>query len=179
MSKCGEVFQKDSDLEFHQLYEHLETSQWNCLECSFQAKNRDDLKNHMNFKHTKEKDKEVYNCEVCKRQFRSLWHLRNHSRDEHGSKEECSFYNENRCKFGSKCWKKHSPSQGNKSFTCFTCKETFQSMNTLMYHRKKEHEELCRPCEPKNGSCRYEDNPQSCWFIHQDFLQVVNRTVPP
>ena len=107
---------------------------------------------------------------MWKRQFRSLWHLRNHSRDKHGRKEECSFYNENRCKFGSKCCKKHSPSQGNKSYTCFTCKETFQNMNTLMHHRKKRHEELCRPCEPKNGNCRYEDNPESCWFIHQDFF---------
>ena len=34
-------------------------------------------------------------------------------------------------------------------------------MNTLMHHRKKEHEDLCRPCEPKNGNCRYEDKPES------------------
>ena len=130
--KCGETFKNNTDLEFHQLYEHTEQTQWNCIKCSFQGSDRDNLKNHMNFKHTKENDREVYTCEECERQFRSTWHLRNHTRDEHGSKEECSFYKENRCRFGNTCWKKHVPSTGNNSYTCYTCKQMFQSMNTLI-----------------------------------------------
>ena len=75
--------------------------------------------------------------------------------------------------------KKHVPSTGNNSYTCYTCKQIFQSMNTLMCHRKNEHSDVCRPCEPKNGTCRFKDNPESCWFIHKDFSQVQNKTAPP
>ena len=82
--ECGETFKRENDLDFHTKYEHTNMSQWNCMECFFQATSKDQLKNHMNFKHTNENNKEAYECEVCKRQFRPLWHLKNHTRDEHG-----------------------------------------------------------------------------------------------
>ena len=149
------------------------------MQCSFQANSKDNLKNHLNFKHTKDTNKEVFDCDKCKRQFRSTWHLRNHIRDDHGKEEECIFYKDNRCRFGTTCWKVHSENSGVKTFTCYSCKETFKNMNELMSHRKKEHIELCKPCDPKQGTCRFENQPERCWFTHMDFLQATNRQVPP
>ena len=149
------------------------------MKCAFQANSRDHLKTHINFKHTKDTDKEVIDCDKCNRQFRSTWHLRNHSRDDHGKEEECSFYKDNRCKFGNTCWKVHSENSGLKTFTCYSCKEAFNNMNELMRHRKKTHIELCKPCIPKQGVCRFEDQPERCWFTHKDFQQALNRQVPP
>ena len=88
---CGESFNNEVDFDFHKLYEHIELSQWNCMQCSFQGNSKDNLKTHINFKHTKHTDKEVLDCDKCKRQFRSTWHLRNHTRDDHGKEEECIF----------------------------------------------------------------------------------------
>ena len=177
--KCGDKFQKEKDLVFHKNYEHRERSQWNCLECSFQADNKDTLKNHLNFKHTLENDKEVFNCKICERQFRSLWHLNNHTRDEHKKDEECVYFKQSRCKFGNVCWKAHTNITGNILFTCFSCKDVFKSMNELMGHRKLKHIEMCKPCEPKNGTCRFKENPDKCWFAHEDFSQDRNKQVPP
>ena len=177
--KCGETFKNASDLEFHSTYEHSDLSQWNCMQCPFQANNKDLLKNHINFKHMQDSDKVVLSCEKCKMQFRSTWHLRNHKRDDHGKEEECVHYKENRCKFGSSCWKVHTENTGIKTFTCYSCKEIFQTMNELMSHRKKKHIELCKPCNPKQGVCRFKDQPERCWFTHQVFQQAMNYQVPP
>ena len=149
------------------------------MQCSFQAENKDNLKNHINFKHTSEKDREVLDCDMCARQFRSSWHMRNHYRDEHGKNEECIHFKQNRCKFGSDCWKAHSNTTGVKTFTCYSCKDVFKSMNELMSHRKEKHLEMCKPCEPKSGTCRYKETPEKCWFSHQDFSQERNKTIPP
>ena len=178
-NKCGDTLKNNTDLEFHTTYEHRESVQWNCNECSYQSNNKDSLKNHINFKHTIEINKEVFEWEVCARQFRSTWHLRNHTRDEHGKNEECVHFKQNRCKFGDNCWKKHSYLTGAKSFVCYSCKDTFKNMNELMEHRNLKHIEMCKPCEPKNGICRYQENPEKCWFVHKDFPQAMNKPVPP
>ena len=178
-SKCGETFSNEVDFDFHNLYEHTELFQWNCMKCAFQANSRDHLKTHINFKHTKETDKEVIDCDKCNRQFRSTWHLRNHTRDDHGKEEECSFYKDNKCKFGNKCWKVHSENSDIKTFTCYSCKETFKNINELMGHRKKNHIELVKFCEPKQGICRFESQPERCWFKHKDFSQATRKQGPP
>ena len=149
------------------------------MQCSFQATSSNILKNHMNFKHTKIGDQEVHDCSVCKRQFRSIWNLKHHTRDEHGKDEECVFYKENKCKFWNTCWKADTGNIGNIKFLCYSCKETFKSMKELMSHRKREHIELCKPCEPKNGTCRFEDHPEKCWFLHKDFSQASKKQNPP
>ena len=169
----------DKDLEFHITYEHRQITQYNCMNCSFQATSKDQLQTHMNFKHTKEAEREVFDCETCKRQFRSNWHRRNHQRDDHGKDQECTFYKEKRCKFGNTCWKAHNDNTGPITFKCYSCKEIFKNMNELMSHRKQKHIDLCKPCEPKNGVCRFKDQPERCWFIHQDFSQELNKQVPP
>ena len=178
-NKCGKSFKNEVDLDFHKIYEHSEISQWNCMQCSFQANSKDLLKTHINFKHTKDTAKEVLDCDKCKRQFRSTWHLRNHTRDDHGKEEECNFYKDNRCKFGNTCWKLHSEQVGPKTFMCYSCKETFININELMTHRKKKHIEMVKPCDPKQGTCRFEKEPEKCWFKHTNFLQATKRTVPP
>ena len=124
--KCGESFKTESDLSFHATYEHRDLSQWNCMQCAFQANSKDILKNHINFKHTKDSDKVVLNCETCPMQFRSSWHLRNHRRDNHGKEEECFHYKENRCKFGSSCWKIHTENNGIKNVYLLFMQRSFQ-----------------------------------------------------
>ena len=178
-NKCGKTYDNENDFEFHTTYEHKDLSQWNCMNCDFQANSRDNLKNHINFKHTKDTDKVVLNCDKCKMQFRSMWHLRNHKRDDHVKEEECIFYKDKRCKFGDSCWKIHMEGTGIIYFTCFSCKETFKSMNELMNHRKKKHIELCKPCNPKQGPCRFANQPEMCWFSHKDFPQALNQQIPP
>ena len=177
--KCPETFKNENDFDFHATYEHREMSQWNCMNCAFQANSRDNLKNHINFKHTKDSDKVVLNCDKCQMKFRSVWHLRNHKRDDHGKEEECLFNKDNRCKFGNSCWKVHKENTGIQTFTCYSCKEVFKNMNELMSHRKKMHIELCKPCHPKEGACRFANHPERCWFIHQSFQQAQNQQVPP
>ena len=123
--ECGETFKMDKDLEFHITYEHRKITQYNCMNCSFQATSKDQLQTHMNFKHTKEAEREVFDCETCKRQFRSNWHRKNHQRDDHGKDQEGTFYKEKRCKFGNTCWKTHNENRGAITFTCYSCKEIF------------------------------------------------------
>ena len=48
-----------------------------------------------------------------------------------------------------------------------------------MIHRKKKHIELVKLCDPKQGTCRFEKEPEKYWFKHKDFLQAKNRQVPP
>ena len=150
------------------------------MECSFQTNNKELLKNHVNFKHSKDKSHVVFHCDTCQNQYTSKWSLNNHIRDDHGQKEECSHFKENRCKFGKSCWKIHTKvGTTNSNFTCYTCKETFSKMNELMSHRKKKHIEYCKTCEPKNRTCRFENMPERCWFVHVDFCQPLKNQVPP
>ena len=58
------------------------------------------LKNHFNFKHTKDSSKHEVDCEKCGQRFSTSWYLINHTRDDHGKPDECVFYKSNRCKFG-------------------------------------------------------------------------------
>ena len=111
--------------------------------------------------------------------FMSLWSLRNHKRDIHGPQEDCFFFSQKRCKFGSSCWKIHGPNVNKDLFTCFACKSSFKTINDLMKHRKREHIELCKPCSPKEGNCCFENEPERCWFIHQDFHQLGKKEAPP
>ena len=48
-----------------------------------------------------------------------------------------------------------------------------------MRHRKREHKELCKPCSPREGKCCFENNPESCWFTHEDFQQPEDKEAPP
>ena len=177
---CGERFDKESDLEFHSIYEHVNIYQWNCMKCPFQTNEKMSLKKHFDIKHTDKQS--IYQCESCKREFESQWHLKNHIRDEHGKIEECSHFKENRCKFANTCWKKHIDLQSglkNVLFICFSCKQSFKTINDLMSHKKKEHIEFCKPCSPKNGVCRFEKIPEKCWYIHEDFQLREAQQVPP
>ena len=129
--------------------------------------------------HTEEKNRQVVSCDKCAMQFMTLWNLKNHNRDVHGPQEECYFFKQSRCKFNKSCWKLHTPSKNNNSFTCFTCKETFKTINDLMTHRKREHKELYKPCSPREGNCCFESNPDRCWFMHEDFQQRGDKEAPP
>ena len=111
--KCSEPFKNDNDLQNHIKNNHKILNQLNCMSCDFQTNQKELLKSHVNFKHTKEKDREVVNCDKCPMEFMTLWTLRNHNRDVHGPKEECIFFKQNRCKFNKSCWKLHVPSQKN------------------------------------------------------------------
>ena len=122
------------------------------MQCLFQGNSKDNLRTHINFKHTKDTEKEVLDCDKCKRQFRSTWHLRNHNRDDHGKDKECIHYKDNICKFGNACWRLHSEKVGPKTFTCYSCKATFKNINELMTHRKNKHIELVKPCDPEQGA---------------------------
>ena len=158
---------------------HRKSSQLNCMTCDFQTNIRSSLENHINLKHTQEKDRKSFKCDDCKIGFSSTWHLNNHTRDEHEAKEECYHYKSNRCKFGNTCWKLHRASSNIESFTCFSCKESFRNMNELMKNRKNKHIDLCKPCLPKGGECRFKENPEKCWFVHKDFQMVGKKPVPP
>ena len=105
--------------------------------------------------------------------------LKNHIRDDHGKTEECVFYKANRCKFEQTCWKIHIAQTNKDPFTCFSCNTGFPNMNGLMSHRKKTHIELCKPCQPKNGNCRFENPPEKCCFVHQHFQEVMKKHNPP
>ena len=48
-------------------------------------------------------------------------------------------------------------------------------IHELMFHRKKKHIELVKLCDPKQGTCRFEKEPEKCWFKHKDFLLATNR----
>ena len=176
---CNQTFDSDKDLRFHKTYEHQEKTQWNCMDCSFQTNNKSMLRNHLNFKHTKDNDKQVFGCDKCERQFSYSWSLKNHTRDDHGKTEECVFYKVNKCKFGQTCWKLHNENTNKDSFICFSCNDGFKTMNSLMSHRKKDHIDLCKPCQPKNGNCRFENNIEKCWFVHQNFQEVMKKHNPP
>ena len=176
---CNDLFNSEADLKFHIHYEHRNLNQWNCLECPFQTNNKGILKNHVNVKHTNEQNDQMVECDKCVRKFMSTWYLRNHVRDDHEKTEECVFYKANKCRFGSTCWKLHTSNPNKEPFTCFSCKKGFQTMNGLMSHRKVDHIELCRPCVPKNGKCIFENIPQKCWFLHEDFQQERKKHNPP
>ena len=176
---CEKLFKEEGDLKFHRTYEHMERSQWNCMDCSFQSHNKELLKNHVNIRHTKDSEKIEVECDECDKKFRSSWNLKNHIRDDHGKKQDCSFYRANRCNYGNSCWNLHNDSPNTELFTCFSCKEGFNTLNGLMSHRKKKHVELLKQCKPKSGSCRFENNPDRCWFIHGDFRKVLKHQVPP
>ena len=178
--KCELKFDRESDLEFHLTYEHKRLYEWNCMKCCFQTNDKASLKNHFDLKHTEGQGKII--CEDCNLEFNSSWHLKNHIRDDHGQKELCSHFKENKCKFGERCWKKHSDSPNrpqNITFTCYSCKENFASLKNLMTHKKNKHREHCKPCSPKSGACRLENTPEKCWYIHQDFQMDRGNQGPP
>ena len=177
--KCGEPFKTDNDLQNHITNHHRVAAQLNCMSCDFQTNQKDILKSHNNFKHTEAKNREAVDCDKCPMQFMTLWSLRNHNRDVHGPQEECYFFQQGRCKFNQSCWKLHRPSQNNEPFKCFSCKENFKTTNELMRHRKREHIELCKPCSPREGNCRFESNPDRCWFLHKDFQEGGEKEAPP
>ena len=52
-------------------------------------------------------------------------------------------------------------------------------MNDLMRHRKSKPIELCKPCMPKEGKCKFEKDNDRCWFIHKDFQKVSKKQDPP
>ena len=137
------------------------------------------LKNHFSFKHTKDSFKHEVECEKCGQSFSTSLFQKNHTRDDHGKTDECVFYKSNRCRFGKTCWKIHNGNSDSDPFHRFSCKEGFQTMSGLMSHRKKEHIELCKPCQPRNGNCRFENTPERCWFVHQSFQEARKKHNPP
>ena len=85
---CTKTFNNDNDLNFHTIYEHKVQSQWNCMDCSFQTDNKELLRNHVTFKHTREDMQVVFPCDECEMKYTSKWSLNNHKRDAHGPQEE-------------------------------------------------------------------------------------------
>ena len=177
--KCGEIYKCDKDLNDPISEKHKNSNQLNCMSCDFQTNQHNLLKSHINFKHTEKQNREVFDCYMCEMQFMSIWILGNHKRDIHGPQEDCFFFSQNRCKFGKSCWKKHIHNKNEDLFICFSCKLKFKTINELMEHRKKDHLEICKLCLPKEGSCRFENNPDRCWFVHQDFQKGGEKQAPP
>ena len=71
-----------------------------------------------------------------------------HRRDNHDM-PMCYFDMEDRCtQLPGQCWYKHKDgvSSGAKIIKCFTCQQTFNSIEVLMEHRKLVHPEIVKEC---------------------------------
>ena len=164
----------DGLLTQHMLNEHRERfSQLNCNMYSFQSNDKNEFANHVT-KHGKS-DPTIniqlkhWKCRNCEASFKSKWKMMNHIRDNH-EMLLCFYDMEGKCKqVSGQCWYKHKSSQpiepkSSKSTTCFSCKEEFLSLGSMMDHRKINHQEIVMQCNKfATGECRR----QICWFLHE------------
>ena len=98
----------------------------------------------------------------------------NHRRDHHPTNKQCRFYQVKSCRFTSnECWYKHNKSDSNDNFKCITCKDEFNSLNSLLTHKTREHPETCTPCKKLSfGGCPF--NEKTCWNAHDNSAVIVN-----
>ena len=108
-------------------------------QCGLEAKNRTQIRQHINTKHNEDKieitDTEVeFNCMGCDFQGTSEKQLQRHTELKHMIK-------------------------------CKACEQSFKEKKNLMLHRKKEHPNLVAPCKKlAEKSCIYTE--ESCYWRH-------------
>ena len=67
------------------------------------------------------------------------------------------------------CWYRHKNSQTiteltSKTSHCFSCQQEFNSLGSMMEHRKLVHPETVKPCsKAASGECKR----IKCWFFHE------------
>ena len=171
---CDITFSSDGLLTQHMLNEHRERfSQLNCNMCSFQSSDKNEFAKHVT-KHGKT-DTTIniqlkhWKCRNCEASFESKSKMMDHRRDNH-EMPMCFYDMEGKCKqLPGKCWYKHKSSQvmkpSSNSTKCFSCKNEFPSLGSMMDHRKVNHPEIVKQCiKFAIGECERE----SCWFLHGD-----------
>ena len=172
---CDIIFGSDGLLTQHMLNEHRERlSQLNCNMCSFQSSDQIEFANHVT-KHGKS-DPTIniqlnhWKCRNCETSFESKVRMMDHRRDNHVM-PMCFYDMEGKCKqVQGKCWYRHKSSQpdesGSSNITkCFSCKNDFPSLGSMMEHRIKNHREIVKQCTKyAAGECKRE----KCWYLHED-----------
>ena len=166
---CKNKTNSVSELRSHIQLKHV--SECNCQECDFQASSQTILSKHMKLRHRKENEitNDTLKCNSCGEEFSAKWNLNNHIRDKHDRTNECKFFKKGSCRFPQEeCWNKHISLSAStlttteqKSIECFTCKNTFNSKNEMMIHRKEIHPEKVQACKDQ-VSCGF----KNCWFLH-------------
>ena len=54
---------------------------------------------------------------------------------------------------------------------CRNCGKNFMNKHEMMDHRKREHEDSCKPCNQfQNGKCRFEN---ACWYKHVNVNEEI------
>ena len=179
---CDQSFESKSEVEKHVTEKHdtVNTDQWNCKNCPFQAYDALELMNHLKESghqpSVQVEKKKVFldykQCYTCKSEFDGFHNLMNHRRDVHPSNKKCRNYPTS-CTWGHSCWWKHQepmdidlvPDVRTWNFKCDLCDEKFIERNDFIMHKKKNHNNLIPPCEKfLKGECsRAEDR---CWFNH-------------
>jgi hypothetical protein len=153
--------------------------EWNCDNCDYQGSLESALQNHMQEKH-------LYNCYTCKDSFGTFDQMMEHRRASHKVKVCRSLPG---CKYGDKCWYRH-PDNGSindnpKGVQCNVCGNGFESHDTMMKHKRKDHLGSTEVCKYYlKGNC---NRGSDCWFRHgqaatpgagtdQDFPSLPTRT---
>ena len=90
-----------------------------------------------------------------------------HRRDNH-EMPDCRDDLEDSCTRSAEiCYYKHKSNSKVKPtlFNCYSCQHEFNSLGSMMEHRKEIHPEVVKPCsKAATGECK----KPKCWFMHLD-----------
>ena len=149
-----------SKLDRH-MTNHNDDGDWFCEICAFQSNDIERLKTHM---------KEEYHifqllqikltqCSLCDKKFTTKSDMTKHRKLIHPTFKPCR--NPIGCIFKEECFFNHDPIPEGKN-RCFQCGELFNSIDSMMIHRKNNHVGV-KTCQ--NRACLRGKN---CWWIHED-----------
>ena len=162
-----------------------------CEECNFEGVSERELGWHMGKHHGWPSDEQtedmdisresqgVRYCVICDYEAEDFYDLEAHTWSEHEEVEKVdharrTLKDKENDTESVKCVNIHqNPHQNDSMMGCKFCGENFETLSSLMKHKKRVHTEKVALCwNFSSGKCEFSDD--SCWFSHSKDLKVMD-----
>ena len=187
--QCKHELESQGLLNAHKANQHEEN--FSCDLCDESFSKNAHLENHIGAEHNEKQKCEEFNCNDCSYQANDVNELVKHLKSSgHQPSQHVRDKRQilNECNFAKECWYVHDkqdkekPSfvaEGNDTFKCDLCTETFVGRPKFMHHKKTKHFSTNTLCANFiAGKC--DRNNEECWFQHEivsEFPPLVQKPI--
>ena len=181
---CSTRFTTSGSINQHMLNEHKERmSQLNCNACSFQSNDKGEFLNHLSSHGASDKTSSIqlsqWKCRNCGEHFQCKENLMEHRRDNHEMPACRDDLEDNCSRTPEICYYTHKSNPPIRKvkptkYYCYSCQNEFNSLGSMMEHRKEIHPEVVKPClKAATGECK----KTKCWFMHTETANSDFQTI--
>ncbi|XP_032456437.1 zinc finger protein 121 isoform X2 [Nasonia vitripennis] len=154
---CGKRYRNYCDITMHIKYNCGKPKRFTCIVCGYEARRKDQLKEHHKSQHQVTKEKPMVHCTKCDKAFKLERYRRWHEKHECGPKmiqkcSQCDFTTKYQSSLHSHVMNVHNRDESVRH-ACDECRKEFKSRSALLTHKRtkcgQDPKVQCAHCDYK------------------------------